>query len=154
MAYLLSNVTATAQADPLVTAGTDEILVKLGEEVQNRPPDVIEFGRVSRQVKWETFVGSGGQFALYETYTIDCEISSWLPYSDTFDDTAAALQVTQRAWQLVAYAETTIRNDPSLGGLVETAYPSGGDATEPQPDAKGTGLIVAISYPIHVESFI
>ena len=154
MAYLVASVQALAQTDPAVMAGTDEILVKLGDETKNRPPDVIEFGSVQRQVKWETFVGSGGQFALYETYEIDVEISSWIPYSDVNDDSAVALQVNNRAWQLVAYVETVIRTDPSLGNLVEIAYPRDSTASVPEPDAKAAGLIVTIRLPIHVEAFI
>ena len=154
ISYLLAGVQVAAAADPQVVAGTDEILVKLGDEIKNRPPDVIEFGRVNRQVKWETFVGSGGQFALYETYEIDCEVSSWVAYSDTYDDTSVAVQVNARAWQLLAYVETVIRTDPSLGGLVETAYPKGATQGLPEPDAQAKGLIVNISFPIHVEAFI
>lgn len=154
MNYLVASVTALAATDPLVVAGTGEILVKLGEEVQNRPPDVIEFGTVNRRVKWETFVGSGGALALYEEYEIACEVSSWLPYSDAYDATDAAQQVNNRAWVLLSYLETTIRTDPSLGGIAEIAYPQSSNATVPQPDSKASGLIVTISLPIHVESFI
>ena len=154
MNYLVASVQALANTDPLVAAGTAEILVKLGEEVQNRPPDVIEFGSVSRRVNWETMVGSGGALALYEQYDIECEVSSWLPYSDAFDETTAALQVNNRAWVLASYLETTIRTDPSLGGIAEIAYPQSSNATKPEPDSLQSGLIVTISLPIHVESFI
>ena len=154
MSYLLAGVQAAAAADPAVTQGTDEILVKLGDAVKNRPPDMIEFGQVHRQVRWETFVGSGGQFALYETYEIDCDVSSWLSYTDIGDDTDIAEQVNARAWVLNAYVETVIRTDPSLGGLVELAYPQASTASVPEPDDKAKGLMVTISFPIHVEAFI
>ena len=154
MTYLLTNVSAAAAADPQVLQGTDEILVKLGDETKNRPPDVIQFGAVNRRIKWETFVGSGGQFSLYEEYEIDCEVSSWLAYGDIDDDYTVALQVNDRAWLLLAYVESTIRTDPSLGGLVQIAYPLSSVASVPEPDANASGLIVTVSLPIHVESFI
>ena len=155
MSYLLTQVSAACAADPAVLAGTDEILVKTGEPAKNLPPNVIQFGAVSRRVKWESFVGGGGNDALYETYDINLDIYTALAYGDVSDDSAVALQVIQRAWQLLGYVETAVRADPSLGGLVDIAYPLSSNSPNPEwTDAAAVGLRVSINAPIHVEATI
>lgn len=154
LSYLLTNVTAACNADAAVLQGTDQILVKLGQPSRDNPPNMVEFGRISRRVKWESFVGGGGADALYEIYDIDLSVYSWLGYGDVSDDSSVALQVMQRAWQILGYIETVVRTDPSLGGLVDIAYPLSSDSPDPEWTEQPVGLRVAINAPIHVEATI
>lgn len=148
ISYLLTQVTSACASDPL------EILVKTGEPAKNLPSDVIQFGSVRRTVRWESFVGGGGNDALYEIYDLELDIYTALAYGDISDDSAIALQVIQRAWQLLGYVETVVRTDPSLGGLVDIAYPQSSVSPNPEWTDGAVGLRVSINAPIHVEATI
>lgn len=140
IAYLMTAIQTQLSTDSL------PILLSLGEPVQAYlPNDVVTIGEVRRVVDPQTFVGSGGNFWLHETYDVDIVCASWTGSAQT-------LVVMERAWQLNAYVETAIRNDPSLGALVNIAYPSGGTSLGPEWTGDPVGPRVEITNPIHIES--
>lgn len=110
--YLNTAIEAQTSTDAL------PILVAIGDDpTLYQPNDVILIGAVRRTPKVDTFIGSGGQFWLNEEYEIEIVVSSW---SGDNDGPASM----NRAWQLVGYIEFAVRLDPSLGNLVNLAYPS------------------------------
>lgn len=129
-------------------------LVRLGEVGPYKPNDIIVIGNVRRDVATQNFVGSGGQYWLRETYEIDVEINTWLASGDTDGaDSTTALAVDARGWQLLGYVETAVRNDPSLGGLVEIARPLTTTATGPiwTLPPSDVGLMLGLTLPIRCE---
>ena len=140
IAYLMTAIQTQLSTDSL------PILLSLGDPVQTYlPNDVVIIGEVRRVVDPDTFVGSGGQFWLQEKYNVDIVSKSWTGSAET-------LVVMERAWQLNAYVETAIRNDPSLGGLVNIAYPSGGTSPGPEWTGDPVGPLVEITNPIYIEN--
>ena len=77
---------------------------------------------------------------------------TWQSIGDASDTSVAATALNHRAWQLVAYVETAVRNDPSFGGLVNEAYPRVTDSTGPiWADGPAAGQAVGVTMQIHVE---
>ena len=148
-AYLLTAIRAQINTDPK----SSQILLTIADpgDAPDLPREIIDVGAVRRSVKVETFIGSGGPDWLDESYLIDCIVSVWTGSSDTDGATTIQLQQVQRAWQLLGYVETAIRNDPSLGGLVNIAYPKATSMALPEWTASPIGLVVEISFQIYVE---
>ena len=147
-AYLLTEITTAVATDPAT------ILVKLGEPGRNRPDDMILIGEVQRNVKEQSFVGSGGAGWLGEEYEQHITIGSWQANGDVYNESTQALQVNARAWQLIAYVEAVVRADPSLGGLVEVAYPMQTTSSGPTWTTDPVGLLVSVNLPIRIEATI
>lgn len=104
--------------EPLATAAT--IGVYTGDEpTRDRPADIIKTGHVIMPLEVTTFIGSGGPLWLNEDYELEITVSNWDGDGSMQPPTGVA-----RAWQLMGYVTTAIRTDPSLGGLVDMAYPS------------------------------
>ena len=139
IAYLLTAIQTQLSTDSL------PIMLTLGDPTLTYlPNDIVKIAGVQRTVNPDTFVGSGGQFWLEEQYHIDIICASWTGSAET-------LVVTERVWQLNAYVEAAIRTDPSLGGLVNIAYPSGGTSPGPEWTGDPVGPRVEITNPIMVE---
>lgn len=147
--YLLTAIESACSADPLFP----EMLIELGEPTQDLENDIIAVGRVVRSEQPRTLVGSGAQFWLNESFDIDVNINTWLGSGDADNTSADALALNARAWQLVGYVETAVRNDPSFGGLVNEAFPRMTDSTGPVwSDSPAGGQAVGITMQIHVEN--
>ena len=122
----LTVLVQTAAASDVPPAGQDAILVTQGD-VRNMdlPPDIIVVGQsVRRTIRQAEFIGSYAAQALEERYTISSLVSA----TSGSDDPVA---ITNRAYALAAYIETAVRTDPTLGGTVLDAYPSGSDGGKP-----------------------
>lgn len=149
--YLVTAIQAQVAADPQAS----QILVHFGEPNLNMPNDVIMVGEVRRTTDPETVIGSGGPNWLNEKYDIATLVSSWTGSADDDGASAISLAVNARAWQLQGYIETAVRNDPSLGDLVNVAYPN--QTSSPGPEwtldekETPTGLRVEITSSIHVD---
>jgi hypothetical protein len=147
--YLLSSISALTNVDGA------EILVKIGEQSPNAPPDIILITSVRRTVIPHTLIGSYGDGALKETYTQVVECSTFSPYGDTEDFSTVSAAVNERVWQLVTYVESAVRTDPTFGATVINAYP-GESTTEGviwTPEGL-TGLLALVEVPIHIEAEI
>lgn len=149
IAYLVAAIPASYASDPNANA----ILLTLADpgDGPNLPPEIINIGAVRRTLKVETFIGGGGVDWLDESYTIDCIVSAFTGSSDTDGATTIQLQQVQRVWQLLGYIEVAIRDDPSLGGLVNIAYPKSSMQDQPQWTERPDGLLVEISFQIYCE---
>lgn len=150
LAYLNTEIAAAYADDPLAS----QILVTFidpgdGPDVPN---DIIALGEVVRTVEPVSLVGSGGQGWLNEEYEIECTVSSWTGSGPEQGDNTIPLAMIARAWQLVAYVETAIRTDPSLGDLVNVAYPMAATAPVVGWTEKPVGLAAEITFRIHVSN--
>lgn len=146
--YLLNTLRAALVGDTLY----DSMLVKLGEPSTNIPDDLFVIGGVDREVGPMAFVHTGGPNFLQESYDITVSIRTWVGSGDSDDFSTTASALNARGWQLVVYLETAIREDPTLGGVVEIAYPKRTTTPGPEWTDKPVGLIVAIDDVIHVET--
>lgn len=147
--YLLTTLKASLVGDALY----DSMLVKLGEPATNLPNDAFIIGKVNQIVKPFAFVGSGAEGYLEETYEVTVSIRTWIGSGDADDESAVALAINGRAWDLVAYVTNFVREDPSLGGLVLQSYPLGAESTGPiWSEGSTVGLLVQIDMPIYVEA--
>lgn len=108
--------------------------------------DVIAVGRVMRDMRISHMVGSGGTGWIDEDYSIEIQVAVFRGG----DDAAA---VDARAWQLIAAVETTIRNDPSLGGLVIVAHPAR-SATDGTWENSHKGRLVDASIEVRIQARI
>lgn len=152
VAYLVEAIQNQLSQDP----DNSQILLTLADpgDGPDVPAEIIQIGAVHDAIDPSAFTGSGGQFSLEEAYDIDCVVSAWTGSSDV--DGALTIQVeqVQRVWQLLGYVWTAIRLDPSLGELVQRAYPKEVEQTEVQWTPDPVGLIVEIPFQIHVEAVI
>lgn len=145
--YLLTAIQSQAQNDALY----NNMVVRIGEPSMNFPPDMIWISGTRRTEVPTTFIGSGGQYWLNEAYDVTVTISTWQGTGDADDGSVLAIQLTERLWQLVAYVETAVRADPSLGSLVNIAYPrdvntEGPVYTEGDPGYKAVAeVVIAVS---------
>ena len=105
-----------AQLDTAISG--QNVKVYYAEPGPGFPDDVIWLGDTEQTYDPTQMVGSGGQGWLYEAYHQIVEVSVFRG-----GDTPQA--VFERACQIVAQIEAVVRADPSLGGLVTTAYPAG-----------------------------
>jgi hypothetical protein len=128
-------------------AAGDDVTVFWGDPTTTLPNDLIQIGmRTQRKSDPERLVGTGGAGWMDEDYIVYCICSSF-----TGDDDP--VHVTERAWQLVGYLEEAVRQDPGLGDLVNTAWPSsaedGGpewiEATEDSAGGRKCDVTVGIS---------
>ena len=122
----LTALVQTAAAGDTPPAGQDAIYIVQGDvPAIDLPPDIIEVGTtVRRTVQPAEFIGGYAAQALQEKYTISSLVSAT---SGSIDPVA----IVNRAYALAAYIETAVRTDPTLGGNVLDAYPSGTDGGEP-----------------------
>ena len=148
--YLLSAVQSAAGTDPLYTS----MLIRLGQPGRNLPNDCIVIGTsVRRSLTVRTFIGSGGVDWLNEGYDINVECSTWAESGDSDDTSTVSLQSLNRAYELVGYVETSVREDPSLGGLVNLAYPRSSVQEGPEwtSGTSGDGLRTVVTVTVHIE---
>jgi hypothetical protein len=92
------------------------VLVVYSQPGVDHPNDIVAVGNVRRTTKPVTFIGSGGDGWIEETYRVDVVVSVFRS-GDDFQGTEWA------AWDLIADIEAAVRTDPSLGGVVIAAYP-------------------------------
>lgn len=112
-------------------------------------PDLVAIVNVSRSLEHFAMVGDGEDLAMYEKYAIYVKISS-AQRAATEAEAAAAL--TTRVWQLLSYLEYAVRLDPSLGGIVLTAWPgqTQGGMVELAPD--NNGWIAELTWKVDCEA--
>lgn len=147
-AALLSAINEAALADSSPT----DFLVCVGEPSTNDPPAIIEIAKnVRRSVDPASFVGSGGAGFLEEKYDIDVVVS--VAQEDTNVD-LDPLALSARTWQLVAYVESAIRQDPSLGDVVTVCYPRQATGGEVQWAANQIGAKCEVTVSVHCEATI
>lgn len=157
MAYPTSTVPSAI--DYLVTAfqtqlSTDPNADNITLFVGNDPgladtPDLVAITNVSRNLEHFAMVGDGEDLAMYEKYSVFVKISS---AQRVATEAAAAAALTARVWQLLAYLEYAVRLDPSLGGIVLTAWPgqTQGGLTIMAPD--NNGWICEMSWKVDCEA--
>lgn len=131
-AYLFTQFTAAALTVPAPFGDTAQLVVMYGPPAQYQPDDIVAFGTVRRTITEHGLVGSGGAGALSEDYHVEVII-------DVFRGSDLAQQVEERAYLiLAAVIETPVRVDPTLGGLVQVAWPAASDANSTwDPDNLG-----------------
>lgn len=145
--YLLGAIQGQCANDALF----DDMLIRIGQPGVNFPNDMIWISGTRRSQSIDTFIGSGGTDWLNEKYDVTVTISTWVGTGDADDNSVLSTQLTERVWQLIAYVETAVRNDPGLGGLVDFAYPrdvttEGPVWTEGDPGLKVVAdVVVAVS---------
>lgn len=112
-------------------------------------PDLVAITNVVRDLQHFAMVGDGEDLAMYEKYSVMVKIST-AQRAATEAEAAAAL--TARVWQLLAYLEYAVRLDPSLGGIVLTAWPGQtvGGLTVLAPD--NNGWICEMSWRVDCEA--
>lgn len=99
-------------------------LADLAEAIQYGPPttamndDMILLDAARGAFEVDRMVGGGGQWWMDESYSLDILI--WIHRGD--DDPQAC---EERAFAVAASVVDTLRQDPSLGGLVTQASPAG-----------------------------
>lgn len=148
VAYLVAAIQAQLTASTTTATLRQATRVYAGDPTSpDLPNDFVCVGRVTRPLKKGSMVGSGGARWLTEEYDIAVTISSWRG-----DQTENV--VTQRAWQLVAFVETAVRKDPSLGGAVLEAYPSRSTSPGPVFTAQPVGPQVTVTETIHCSQSI
>lgn len=143
--YLLATLT-TAFAG--ATNPTD-IYLCMGDPGEQAPPDIIEITGVQRTTPHFAMVGDGETEAQEEIYQVMFRVSSAMR-GDTQATIAPLVQA--RAWYLLGLIETAVRTDPSLGGIVLTAWPGQSNGGVPVWSANGNGMICEIESSIEVEN--
>jgi hypothetical protein len=120
LAWLVANVPA---ALPATLLGSP-VIVQYGDMGTNVPPCFITVGATVAAVNtpWE-MVGTGGAGWLEERYRVEVQVSAF-EGGDSFQATAEAAYLM---WQAVA---STVRGNPTIDGLVITAYPASHDLTQ------------------------
>lgn len=115
----IAALTAQIQTQVNTDTSASAILVIVGEEGTDAPDDLIVVAtNVNRTVRHENYMGSLQAQSLEEAFTIDVLCSSWTGDPDPVAN-------MNRALTLVGYVETAARTDPTLGGNVLIARPSG-----------------------------
>lgn len=143
--YLLTAIQNAALTD----SAPSDILVCFGQPATEAPAAIIEVGHgVRRTTVPATFIGGGGVDWLNESYDIDVAVSV---AEETVDTDGDPLALSERTWQLVGFVETVIRTDPSLGGLVNLAYPRSVTGGEPVWSENGVGRVCELVISVHVE---
>jgi len=138
---ILADIAAVVAADSNAGAMT----VCLGTPGPNVEDEVVYIpGEVNRVSTFQSFTGGFGAGTLRESYDFDVHVSV---YSN--EDGATCMN---RAWVIAAYVETAIRNDPTVGGLVEVCYPSGTRGGEPAPIQEPAGVQTDIVITVHAET--
>lgn len=142
-AYLLDQITAATSSTP-----DDALVISFGEPAKNAPDIIIE---VSSNVRLSnvpsTFIGSGGADWLNEVYDLDIKVSAAGETTDAQGD----LGLSQTAWTYVANISTLVRSDPSLGDLVNQAFPSTISGGEVVWADNEIGRICELTVAIHCE---
>jgi hypothetical protein len=119
IAAIMAAVKIQVATDPNATT----IALVQGDPGPDLPVDIIAIGtRAYRRMAPNNLVGSGSTYWLNEDPVITSLVSCYTGADDP-------VGIQTRAYQLVGYIETAIRTDPSLGGLVDQAYPSQTDDT-------------------------
>jgi hypothetical protein len=147
VAYLATAIQTQLDTDPL----SGQILLALGDPGPDLPPDIVNIGAIRRTTGPETFIGSGGRYWISEHFDVDCGVSTWTGDGPTAGALTVPNALTLRAWQLLSYVEAAVRLDPSLGELVNVAYPAAATTQGPTWTTNPAGLMVEITFPIHVE---
>jgi hypothetical protein len=115
----IAAMTAQIQTQVNTDAAATAITVVTGEETTDSTDDLIVVAtNVNRTVRHENFMGGLQYQSLEEDYTIDVLCSAWTGDPDPVTN-------MNRAWTLVGYVEMAVRTDPTLGGSVLIARPSG-----------------------------
>ena len=144
-AWLAASIGGWLDVDPL--AEDPAVLVSYDEPIApNQPDDVIIVGDIVQEQQPHAMVGSGGAGFLYETYTVEIEIS-------IYHGGDLAQQIDTRLWHIHAQLAQAIRADPSLGGQVLVAY-LGGMSTSTDVDENETGRVTTGITHLHAEAQI
>lgn len=93
------------------------VLVSYDLPGEDLPDDIIVVGDIDVDTQVHAFVGSGGQHWLAESYRVQVSISVYRGGDN-------ASLTWKRAKTLSDAIDTLIRTDPSLGGVVQLAWPS------------------------------
>jgi hypothetical protein len=107
--YLVTNIT-TQIADT-------SVLVCYDEPGTYQPDDIVTVGDVAQTAEIHAFMGSGGAHWLEESYRVAVTISVYRANDD-------AQTTWKRAKALSDIVDVLVRTDPTLGGVVQIAYPS------------------------------
>ena len=147
---VLAYLQAALQAQFNTDENPQNIYLCVGDPGEQAPPDIVEITGVTRTTPHFAMVGDGEALALEEKYQVNVKISS---AARGASQATISPVIIARAWQLLAYVETAVRLDPSLGGIVLTAWP--GKSTGGVPTwAEGNinGMICEITSTIDVEN--
>ena len=102
------------------------ILVQEGPPGTFQPDDIIivDNNGIGQTANWHALVGGGGQGSLDEKYRIGVMIEVFRGGSDDTPADDPALIVRTRCKALADAVDVAVRTDPSLGGVVLSAYPA------------------------------
>jgi hypothetical protein len=130
VAAAISAVLAAINTQPAV--GTFPTLVKKGAPGPNVPDDLVIVGeRVRQEYTPHHMRGDGGSGFLQERYRISVVVDCYRGGDDPD-------QALTRCETLVNAVDDSVRDDPSLGGVVILAYPAQHSYTlDWEPDHKG-----------------
>jgi len=123
--------------------GDPAVLVCYGPPGTYAPDDIIFVGDVKRTVVAHAFVGTGAAGAFAEDYDVDVNLRS---YRGGGSEQAAVADA--RAWALVAFVDSAVRADLSLGGLVVKAEPATADSVLGY-DGDHKGWICEVTCTVH-----
>ena len=143
----ITAIIAAVNTQPAVTQAGANILVQEGEPGPDQPEDIIIVGHggIQQTTTKMTMVGSGGAHWLWETYRIGVQIEVFRGGDDP-------LTTRNRCKALADAVDTAVRTDPSLGGVVLTAFPSRHDFSSAEWEANGHGRIVSCHMEIECEA--
>lgn len=129
--------TATASfADPPVKS---DVSLPMDDSSDDR----VIVGGVTRHVEVLAVVGGMGAGALKENYTVEFQVQATVYGGDPFP------AVDDRAYAILDACEEALRNDPTLGGLVMWAYPSGSKSDHDQDENGSATCDITATIEIH-----
>jgi hypothetical protein len=125
----LTTLFATATA----SFATPPVKVDVSIALDDSSDDRVIIGGATRHTSAQAIVGGMGYGALKEEYTVDFQVQATLYGANAFP------AVDDRAYAILDACEEALRNDPTLGGLVDWAYPSGSKSEHDQ-DENGSSI--------------
>jgi hypothetical protein len=141
--YLATAIQAQLNADP----DASDIVLSIGEPSQDMPDVYVEIASdVRRTVPKLAEVSGLYANSMAESYDLDIKVSVAQETVDLLQDTLA---IVQRCWQIVAYVETAIRLDLTLGNTVLTGKPSQTRGGEARWAPNGVARICEVVVPIN-----
>ena len=149
MSSMTSSVPAVrkylAQLFATATAGFTDPPVKcdVSLPMDNSSDDRVIIGGATRRMEVLAVVGGMGYGAMKEDYTVEFQVQATIYGGDPFP------AVDDRAYSILDACEEALRNDPTLGGLVMWAYPSGSKSEHDQDENGAATCDITGTIEIH-----
>lgn len=124
-----------------------QLLVSYDVPNTNQPAEIVIVGGVERMTRPFQMIGSGAAGWIYEEYDLEVIIRVLHGGDDAQDS-------YERAWEIIGLVEASVRSDPSLGGLVDQAFPARTRDVTADWDQSGKGRLYVLQHFIHIEASI